>query len=143
MPAVCLHIGSSIDVPGQEEENEMARLAAPLMFCFQEELSETSNTQLTMRIGNGLHLDGNPQWCRSFPLQPGSRVRKLTVIPKDSRRVGRIYIIGIDVRVGKGRYRDTLIVTFSPRFQLHNLSQYRVNFYFYFYFFKGWNFSHN
>ena len=124
-------------MPGQEEENEMARLAAPLMFCFQEELSETSNTQLTMRIGNGLHLDGNPQWCRSFPLQPGSRVRKLTLIPKDSRRVGRIYIIGIDVRVGKGRYRDTLIVTFSPRFQLHNLSQYRVNLFIYIFQKKG------
>ena len=62
----------------------------------------------------------------------GSRVRKLTLIPKDSRRVGRIYIIGIDVRVGKGRYRDTLIVTFSPRFQLHNLSQYRVKLFFFF-----------
>ena len=126
LPLIFRQEGAAIDSPGQEDENELARLAAPLMFCFQEELSETSNSQLTMRIGNGLHTDGSPQWCRSFPLQPGSRVRKLTIVPKDSRRVGRIYIIGIDVRVGKGRYRDTLIVTFSPRFQLHNLSQHKV-----------------
>ena len=47
-------------------------------------------------------------------------------MPKDSSRVGRIYIIGIDVRVGNGRYRDTLIITMSPRFQVHNQTSFKV-----------------
>jgi vacuolar protein sorting-associated protein 13D len=103
-------------------------MAAPLMFSFIDAHSETSSTQVTMRLGHGLHSDGSPQWCRSFPLIPGSRVRKLFVMPKDSSRVGRIYIIGIDVRVGNGRYRDTLIITLSPRFQVHNQTSFKVQF---------------
>ena len=118
--------GSSSDAAGQEEANETARMAAPLMFSFIDAHSETSSTQVTMRLGHGLHSDGSPQWCRSFPLIPGSRVRKLFVMPKDSSRVGRIYIIGIDVRVGNGRYRDTLIITLSPRFQVHNQTSFKV-----------------
>lgn len=127
LPLIFRQEGSSIDAPGQEEENEMARLAAPLMFSFSE-MSETLSSTLMMRVGGGLHTDGTPQWCRSFPLIPGSRVRKLSVLPSDSRRVSRIYIIGIDVRVGKGRYRDTLIITFSPRFQVHNQSPFKMQF---------------
>lgn len=129
LPLVFRQEGASVDVAGQEEANENARMAAPLMFSFIESLSETSsNSQLTVRLGNGLHSDGSSQWCRSFPLQPGSRVRKLVVVPNDNNRVSRIYIIGIDVRVGKGRYRDTLIVTLAPRFQVHNQTSYRVQF---------------
>ena len=37
-----------------------------------------------------------------------------------------VYIIGIESRPGKGRYRDTFIVTLAPRFQLHNQSQYKI-----------------
>ena len=36
------------------------------------------------------------------------------------------YLTGIDVRVGKGRYRNTHIVTVSPRFQIHNLSPFKM-----------------
>jgi vacuolar protein sorting-associated protein 13D len=126
LPLVFRQEGASIDAPGQEEESEVARMAAPLMFTLSDTLSETSSSTLTMRVGSGLHTDSTPQWCRSFPLQPGSRVRKVSVSPKDSRRVNRIYIIGIDVRTGKGRYSDTLIVTFSPRFQIHNQSPYKM-----------------
>ena len=54
-----------------------------------------------------------------------SRVRKLRVCPKDNR-VEWVYIIGIESRLGKGRYRNTFIVTLAPRFQLHNQSQYKI-----------------
>ena len=39
-----------------------------------------------------------------------------------------VYTIGIEVRAGKGRYRDTQIVTLAPRFQLYNQSSHRVQF---------------
>ena len=129
LPLIFRQEGTAVDAAGQEDENELARLAAPLMFSFHDEtMSETgsSSTHLTMRVGTGLHAEDTPQWCRSFPLQPGSRVRKLFVHPKDSGRVSRIYIIGVDVRVGKGRYRETLIITLSPRFQVHNQTSFKM-----------------
>ena len=103
-------------------------MAAPLMFSFNEKDSatDTPNTALSMRIGKGLHPNGKAQYCSKFQLQPGSTVRRLRVAPDDSRRVDIVYVIGIEIRIGKGRYRDTLIVTLSPRFQLHNQSQYKL-----------------
>ena len=115
LPLVFRQDGVSTDAPGQDEEHEVARMAAPLMFSFTNDAassSETSNSfSLTMRIGTGLHPEGKAQFCRRFNLQPGSTVRRLRVAPKDSRRVDLVYIIGVDVRVGKGRYRNTHIVT--------------------------------
>ena len=128
LPLIFRQEGSNVDAAGQEEANETARLAAPLMFSFQDNHTENTGFQITMRLGHGLHLDGSPQWCRSFPLQVGCRVRKLFVIPKDSSRVSRTYIIGIEVRPGKGRYRDTLIITMSPRFQVYNQTPFKVQF---------------
>ena len=103
-------------------------MAAPLMFSFtaKDSSTETPNTSLTMRVGNQLHPHGRAQYCTKFQLQPGSTVRRLRVAPEDSRRVDIVYLIGIETRIGKGRYRDTLIVTLSPRFQLHNQSQYKL-----------------
>ena len=40
----------------------------------------------------------------------------------------RVYNIGIEVRQGRGRYRDTNIVTFSPRYQLDNRSSHKLAF---------------
>lgn len=37
-------------------------------------------------------------------------------------------IIGINVRKGKGRYRDTHIVTFAPRYLLDNRSSHKLAF---------------
>ena len=39
-----------------------------------------------------------------------------------------VYIVGLDVRQGRGRYSLTTIVTFSPRFQLYNQSQHMIQF---------------
>ena len=73
-------------------------MAQPLMFSFSEEISstETINTSLSMRVGNGLHNNGKPQFCSKFYLQPGSAVRRLRVAPQDSRRVDTVYVIGIE-----------------------------------------------
>ncbi len=38
----------------------------------------------------------------------------------------RVYDIGIDVRFGQGRYRDTRIVTFAARYQLENRTQHTL-----------------
>ena len=48
-------------------------------------------------------------------------MRRLRVSPQDNRP-DLVYIVGVDVRPGRGRYRDTYMVTFSPRFQIENRS---------------------
>ena len=40
----------------------------------------------------------------------------------------RVYDIGIDVRFGQGRYRDTRIVTLATRYQLENRTQHTLAF---------------
>ena len=40
----------------------------------------------------------------------------------------RVYNIGIVVRQGRGRYQNTNIVTFSPRYQLENRSSHKLAF---------------
>ena len=42
--------------------------------------------------------------------------------------IHRVYNIGIEVRAGRGRYYDTNIVTFSPRYQLDNRSCHKLAF---------------
>ena len=124
LPLVFKQDGSQTESAGQDVEHEIARMAAPLMFSF---LEREGNQSITMRVGTGLHLDGKPTWCKNFYIQAGSRVRKLRVSPKDNRAEW-VYIIGIEVRMGKGRYRDTVIIILAPRFQLHNQSQFKVQF---------------
>ena len=40
----------------------------------------------------------------------------------------RVYDIGIDVRFGQGRYRETRIVTLATRYQLENRTQHTLAF---------------
>lgn len=39
-----------------------------------------------------------------------------------------MFIIGVEIRRGRGRYSKTSIVTFSPRFQLYNRSSHKLQF---------------
>lgn len=38
----------------------------------------------------------------------------------------RVYNVGIQVTPGRGRYRDTNVVTFAPRFEIDNQSQWKL-----------------
>lgn len=39
-----------------------------------------------------------------------------------------IYLMGVEVKTGRGRYRNTNIVTLSPHYQLFNRSSYKLQF---------------
>lgn len=54
-------------------------------------------------------------------------MRKLMVSMKDGRR-DVVFLVGIEVRTGRGQYRHTHIVTISPRYQLFNKSSYHLMF---------------
>ena len=52
LPLVFRQEGYTIEAAGQDVENEVARMGAPLMFSFME---REGNQSVTMRIGTGLH----------------------------------------------------------------------------------------
>lgn len=60
-------------------------------------------------------------------MQKGTQYRKLHVTMRDGKP-DIVFIVGLEVRPGRGKYRSTNIVTISPRYQLHNRSSYRLLF---------------
>ncbi|GLH07616.1 Vacuolar protein sorting-associated protein 13D [Gryllus bimaculatus] len=124
LPLVFRQEGVPNDTAGQGEEHEVARMVAPLLFSFADH--EASPSVMT-RVGNGVHPDGMPQWCQNFFLHNGVQVRRLRVALRDGRP-DLVYLIGISVRAGRGRYRHTSVVTLTPRFQLHNRSSFMLQF---------------
>uniref|UniRef100_A0A9J8AXX9 Vacuolar protein sorting 13 homolog D n=1 Tax=Cyprinus carpio carpio TaxID=630221 RepID=A0A9J8AXX9_CYPCA len=124
LPLIFRQDNGKTDAAGQFEEHELARSLSPLLFCYTDK--EQPN-MCTMRIGKGIHPDGVPGWCQGFSLDGGSGVRAVKVI-QHGNRPGLIYNIGINVRKGKGSYRDTHIVTFAPRYLLDNRSSRKLAF---------------
>ncbi|XP_035236927.1 vacuolar protein sorting-associated protein 13D isoform X1 [Anguilla anguilla] len=124
LPLIFRQDNGKSDAAGQFEEHELARSLSPLLFCYTDK--EQPN-MCTMRIGKGIHPDGVPGWCQGFSLDGGRGVRAVKVI-QHGNRPGLIYNIGINVRKGKGRYRDTHIVTFAPRYLLDNRSSHKLAF---------------
>ncbi|XP_041656068.1 vacuolar protein sorting-associated protein 13D isoform X2 [Cheilinus undulatus] len=124
LPLIFRQDNTKADAAGQFEEHELARSLSPLLFCYTD---KEQPAMCTMRIGKGIHPDGVPGWCQGFSLDGGSGVRAVKVI-MHGNRPGLIYNIGISVRKGKGRYRDTHIVTFAPRYLLDNRSSHKLAF---------------
>ncbi|XP_073974267.1 vacuolar protein sorting 13D isoform X3 [Rhodnius prolixus] len=124
IPLVFKQEGVSLDTAGQYEEHEVARMVAPLLFSFAD---NDSSPTVTARVGMKVHDDGVPLPCRAFTLQPGVLVRELKVSLRDNRP-DLVYMIGIEVRQGRGRYSMTKIVTLTARYQIHNKSSYRLQF---------------
>uniref|UniRef100_A0A8C4H619 Vacuolar protein sorting 13 homolog D n=1 Tax=Dicentrarchus labrax TaxID=13489 RepID=A0A8C4H619_DICLA len=124
LPLIFRQDNGKSDAAGQFEEHELARSLSPLLFCYTD---KEQPAMCTMRIGKGIHPDGVPGWCQGFSLDGGSGVRAVKVI-QHGNRPGLIYNIGISVRKGKGRYRDTHIVTFAPRYLLDNRSKHKLAF---------------
>ena len=127
LPMLFKQEGEKVEAAGQFEEHELARMMSPLLFSFAE---RDSNPSIVTRVGIGLNPEGKPKWCKDFMVQTGSSlVRRLRVQPgAHDKRPEWVYIVGVDVRQGRGRYSLTTIITFSPRFQLYNQSQHKIQF---------------
>ncbi|KAL3268817.1 hypothetical protein HHI36_007913 [Cryptolaemus montrouzieri] len=124
LPLVFRQAGTSSLTAGQFEEHEFARLLLPLLFSFSD---HDASPTINARVGNYVIRDGTPQWCSNFHVQKGIQVRKLRVTMTDGRP-DTVFVIGIENRPGRGRYRSTNIVTISPRYQVHNRSSYQLVF---------------
>ncbi|KAJ3643178.1 hypothetical protein Zmor_025903 [Zophobas morio] len=124
LPLVFRQAGTSHESAGQFDEHEIARMVSPLLFSFaDQEASPTINA----RVGNYVIPDGSPQWCSNFHVQKGIQVKKLHVTMRDGKP-DTVFIVGVEVRPGRGKYRSTSIITISPRYQLYNQSSYKLMF---------------
>ncbi|XP_034247458.1 vacuolar protein sorting-associated protein 13D isoform X2 [Thrips palmi] len=124
LPLVFRQEGVPEETAGQFAEHEVARMVAPLLFSFSDH--EASPT-IVARVGSGVHTEGVPQWCDHFHLHPGVQFCRLLVSFRESRP-DVIYLMGVEVKTGRGRYRRTNIVTLSPHYQLFNRSSYKLQF---------------
>ncbi|XP_069096842.1 intermembrane lipid transfer protein VPS13D isoform X1 [Pleurodeles waltl] len=124
LPLIFRQDNAKTDAAGQFEEHELARSLSPLLFCYAD---KEQPSLCTMRIGKGIHPDSIPGWCQAFSLDGGSGVRALKVI-QQGNRPPLIYNIGIDIKKGRGRYMDTCMVTFAPRYLLDNKSSHKLAF---------------
>ncbi|XP_060529289.1 intermembrane lipid transfer protein Vps13D isoform X2 [Cylas formicarius] len=124
LPLVFRQSSGSAEGAGQFSEHEQARMVAPLLFSFSDQ--DGSHT-ITARVGRGVGCNGTPQWCSNFHVRKGTQYRKLHVTMRDAKP-DTVFIVGIEVRSGRGKYRDTYIITISPRYQLHNRSSYKLVF---------------
>lgn len=118
LPLIFRQEGVSTEFAGQFSENEQARMVSPLMFSFSD---PESSMALTIRLGK--RYGSNLPWCQPFNLHKDILHRQLK-----STTSNETFIMGIEVRRGRGRYSQTSIVTFSPRFQLYNRSSYKLQF---------------
>uniref|UniRef100_A0A1B0D2C6 Uncharacterized protein n=1 Tax=Phlebotomus papatasi TaxID=29031 RepID=A0A1B0D2C6_PHLPP len=118
LPLVFRQEGVNHESSGQFSEHEQARLVSPLMFSFSD---FDAPPALTVRLGKRYGM--NPTWCQPFNLHKDTLNRQLK-----SGVSNETFVIGIDVRRGRGRYSKTSVVSFSPRFQLYNRSRYKLQF---------------
>lgn len=88
------------------------------MFSFTD---PDASPTLTVRLGK--RYGPSPPWCQPFNLHKDTLHQQL-----QSGNSNEIFIIGIEVRCGRGRYSKTRVVTFSPRFQLYNRCSYKLEF---------------
>lgn len=115
LPLVFRQDGVTSNAAGQFPEHEVARMVTPLLFSWAD---DEAGPSVVCRAGTEAVRFGHPHWCQSFHLRRGVQVRRLKVTPQGAGSDGRpdlVFVIGIEVRPGRGRYRKTNIVTFSPR----------------------------
>lgn len=106
LPLIFKQEEASNEAAGQLEEHEKGRSISPLLFSFTEHDAPHS---ITLRLGKS--RGEFPRWSHSFYPEKGTWYRRVRIGHKNSK--DDIYELVIDVRNGRGRYRDTRIVTVS------------------------------
>ncbi|CAE1274656.1 VPS13D [Acanthosepion pharaonis] len=114
------------EAAGQSEDHEKAKSVTPLLFSFTDK--EAPN-RCSMRAGKLTMPNENifPQWCSRFSLDSGIGTRQVHISSKDTNSPDWVFTIGIEVKQGRGMYRDTNIVTFAPRYCIDNQSNYKLS----------------
>ncbi|VDO44935.1 unnamed protein product, partial [Onchocerca flexuosa] len=109
---------------GQMEEHESAKDRNPLMFSFA---NDNCPKQCIVRIGQNYAGNQNykPLFGPKFPLTVGLHSMKLRLV--HDQHPTQIYNIGVEVRQGTGRYKDTQVVMLTPRYVLNNQTSFGLS----------------
>ncbi|VDK63042.1 unnamed protein product [Onchocerca ochengi] len=109
---------------GQMEEHESAKDRNPLMFSFA---NDNCPKQCVVRIGQNYASNQNykPLFGPKFPLTVGLHSMKLRLV--HDQHPTQIYNIGVEVRQGTGRYKDTQVVMLTPRYVLNNQTSFGLS----------------
>lgn len=126
LPLIFKQEGVPAEAAGQPAEHEAARSVAPLLFSFSDTEAPKlccmrlgSRCQLATTTGLSGETTFQPKWSQPFPLESGVGICKLFLSSSDNSP-DRMFNIGIYGKQGKGVYRDTHFIVFSPLFQLVN-----------------------
>ncbi|KAK0393450.1 hypothetical protein QR680_000217 [Steinernema hermaphroditum] len=124
IPLIIKQESASTDAAGQFEEHERAKDRHPLMFSLSDD--RKSGKYCSLRVGNRYINDPgySPRYSDRFALSPGVQALKLLVSHEQEATL--IYNVGVDVRQGQGRYKDTQVVLLTPRYHLDNQSSSRL-----------------
>ena len=149
LPLIFSQEGVYSDSAGQTAEHERARSISPLLYSFSD---VEAPKYCIMRLGR-MTESIEPRWCNFFMLEgtfyrrlrvtetpfssTSSVVDPLSMSPDKTSTAHylpvptateRFYEFGIDIRNGRDRYAHTKIVTIAPRYQIENLTSYKLEF---------------
>ncbi|KJH48827.1 hypothetical protein DICVIV_05017 [Dictyocaulus viviparus] len=81
---------------------------------------------IVVRVGRGLVKEANyhPRYSQRFALTPGVQALKLSVVHESLPTL--YYNIGVEVRAGTGRYKDTQVVLLTSRYVINNNSSFSI-----------------
>ncbi|PIO67628.1 hypothetical protein TELCIR_10613 [Teladorsagia circumcincta] len=124
VPLILKQEAASSDAAGQMSEHERAKDRNPLMFSFAD---DGCPKQCVVRVGRGLAKEPYyvPRYSQKFALTPGVQALKLSVVHESLPTL--YYNIGVEVRAGTGRYKDTQVVLLTPRYVISNQSSYAIS----------------
>ncbi|CAD6197787.1 unnamed protein product [Caenorhabditis auriculariae] len=123
LPLVVQQDASRVDAAGQMPEHERAKDKNPLMFSLAD---ENCPKACRVRLGNEFVREPGytPILSEKFFLAPGVQALKLRVEHKTLPTL--YYNVGVEVRAGTGRYKDTQVVLITSRFVLQNQSSFSL-----------------
>uniref|UniRef100_A0A7E4V788 Bactericidal permeability-increasing protein n=1 Tax=Panagrellus redivivus TaxID=6233 RepID=A0A7E4V788_PANRE len=118
IPLIIKQEATEHDAAGQITDHEKAKDRAPLMFSFVDNCPQNC----VVRVGRQFERDREykPKFCKKFPLSAG--VQALKLLLEHEQQATLMYDIGVEVRQCTGRYKDTQVVLFTPRYRLYNQS---------------------
>ena len=119
LPLVFRRVEDEREVAGQFEEHEEARSLTPLPLS---KLGSDYQFRCQMRVGRNLRQNEGmrPSWCAAFDFDKELEESRTLLVHRDRDGFEKSYEVGIVINRGKGVFARTKIVTFVPRFQIHN-----------------------
>ncbi|KAK6738708.1 hypothetical protein RB195_020676 [Necator americanus] len=124
IPLILKQEAADSEAAGQMAEHEQAKDRHPLMFSFAD---DGCPKQCVVRVGHGLAKEANyrPRYSHKFALTPGVQALKLSVVHETLPTL--YYNIGVEVRAGTGRYKDTQVVLLTSRYVISNQSSFTLS----------------